>query len=96
MTHLIIAGAFYFKNNTVLRAHYAGEFMLVDCTEYKTKKQIKKEYSESIAKEFLSEEPIIYDGVKYFQCEYGPWGTENMDLLSDLSELRHIEENYEF
>lgn len=96
MAKQIIKGALYFDGDTVLRAHYSGNFHTVDCTEYKTRKEIKANYSESIAKEFLSNYPITVDGKKYYECEYSPYHTENLELLSDLSPLEFYDDETEF
>lgn len=80
----------------LLQPHYSGFFMMVDCTEFKTKKEIKSEYDKEIAKEFLSNEPLMYEGVKYYECEYSPHHTDGMELLSNISELEIINDEYYF
>lgn len=94
---LIIKGAIYKSGNTLLQAHFTGQFFMVDCTEFKTKKQIKEEYSKEIAKGFLSGFHLICDGVKYYKCQSSPWNcTDGFELLSDLSDLIFINNEYEF
>lgn len=93
---LIIKGALYKDGNSVLRAHFTGEFWCVDCTEYKTKKEIRSEYDTKVAKQFLDNSCIIVDDVKYFECEYSPYNTENFVLLSDLDDLEFFDDNFEF
>jgi hypothetical protein len=96
MTKLIIKGAIYTDGGTLLRPHFTGDFHTVDCTEFKTKEEIKSNYSKENAKQFLSGYYLTYEGVKYFECEYSPYHTEGMELLSDLSELEFFDENTDF
>ena len=93
---LIIKGGIYTNGDMLLKPHFSGYFFMVDCTEYKTKKDIKSEYDKETAKDFLSEEPFTYEGVKYWECEYSPHGTEKMELLSDVSKLEIINDEYDF
>ena len=93
---LIIKGGIYFNGDVILKARYSGFFSMVDCTEYKTKKQIKSEYDKETAKQFLSGYYIKNEGVKYYQCEYSPYGTENLDLLSDVSDLEFTDNQNDF
>lgn len=95
-TTLIIKGGIYFNGDVILKAHYSGYFFMVDCTEYKTKKQIKSEYSKEIAKEFLNGYYITNDGIKYYECEFSPYYTENLDLLNDVSDLEFTYDQNEF
>lgn len=94
----IIKGAIYFDEDIILRPHYSGEFYTVDCDEYKTKEQIKSEYSKEDAKKFTGKDSfyITYEGVKYYECEYGPYDTEKFQLLSDIGELEFFDEETEF
>jgi len=96
MLPLIIKGAIYTDGETLLRPHYSGNFSMVDCTEFKTKKEIKANYSKEIAKNFTQNTPIIYNGEKYFKCEYSPYGTNDLELLSDLSNLEYFDCSTEF
>ena len=97
MVNLIIKGAIYQMDDVLLRPHYTGNFNVVDCTEYKTKKQIKEEYSKEIAKSFIKDGYYLTcDGVKYYQAEYSAYGTDRMELLSDLSSLEFFDEDTEF
>ena len=94
---LIIKGAIYKSGNTILQSHFTGQFFMVDCTEFKTKKQIKEEYSKEIQKEFLNNSHLICEGVKYYECQSSPWNcTDDFELLSDLSELSFENNEYEF
>ena len=93
---IIIKGGIYTNGDMLLKPHYSGYFFMEDCTEYKTKKDIKSEYDKETAKRFLAEEPFTYDGVKYFECEYSPHTTEKMDCLNDISDLEIINDEYDF
>ena len=92
---LVIKGAYYFDGDTILVPHYTGEFFIVDCDQYITKEELKDQYSESYI-ENVKDNYIEYDGIKYYYAEYSPFGVENWELLSDLSELSHNEMDYDF
>jgi len=87
MRKLIIKGALYFDGSEILRPHYTGEFTAVDCNSYKTKQEIKDNYPKEFYKDATGKdaEYIKKDGVKYYRCEWGPYHTENMYLISDLN-----------
>lgn len=93
---LIIKGGIYFNEEMILKAHFSGYFYMVDCTEYKTKKQIKQEYDKEIAKNFLDGYYITNEGIKYFECQFAPHTTDNMELLSDVSDLEFTDDQNEF
>ena len=80
----------------LLKAHYSGFFFMVDCTEYKTKKQIKQDYDKENAKEFLNGNYITNEGVKYYECQYGPHHTNDLELLNDVSNLEFTDFQTEF
>ncbi len=94
----IIKGAIYKNGDELLRPHYSGDFRTVDCTEYKTKEQIKSEYSKEWAKEHTDEDAfyLTCDGVKYYECEFSPFDTENFELLSDISKIEFYDDETEF
>lgn len=97
MSKLIIKGAIYTDGDTLLRPHYSGEYHTVDCTEYKTEDEIRANYSEEFANECIEESTTLeFDGKTYYQCEYSPYHTENMELLSDLSDLEYYDEQTNF
>lgn len=97
MAKLIIKGAIYTNGDILLRPHYSGDFHTVDCTEYKTEEEIRSDYSEEIANEFIEDSSQLeYEGTTYYQCEYSPYHTENMELLSDLSDLEYFDEETSF
>ena len=95
MKNLIIKGAIYTNGTELLQPHYTGEFYAVDCTEWKTAEDIKANYNETFYREALENCPITHEGVNYYMCECGPHHVTDFTLLSDLSELTHIEENNE-
>lgn len=96
MTALVIAGAYYKieDEDVVICPHYTGEFSIVDCDKYLNKEDFLGAYEE----EYLDEDNFIeVGGKKYYYAEYKPFNVdENWTLLSDLSNLRHIEEDYDF
>jgi hypothetical protein len=93
---IIIKGAIYSDGEMLLRPHYSGYFSVVDCTEYKKKEQIKEEYSKATAKEMLSNLCLTFRDEEYFECEYSPFNTDDMELLSDLGEIDFFDEETEF
>lgn len=94
----IIKGAIYTNGSELLRAHFSGNFSIVDCTEYKTSKQIKDEYSKETAAKFCNRNSfyLTYEGKKYFECEYSPFCTDDFELLSDISKIEFYDEETEF
>lgn len=96
MTKIIIKGAIYKSGDTLLRPHYSGEFWMVDCTEYKTKKAIKEDYEKKYQKEFLSNLCLTHENVKHYECEYSPYHTDDFELLSDISDVDFYDEETEF
>lgn len=95
----IIKGAIYTNGEVLLRPHYSGQFHIVDCTEYKTKEQIKEEYSKDIVKQFTGKDAIYLtcDGVKYYECEYSPYCVDDdLELLSDIGDLEFFDNETEF
>jgi len=98
MLYLVIAGAYYYdrKNNMILIPHYTGEFQMVDCSRWMTIENLKESYQEDYI-ESVKNLFVEYEGVKYYEAEYYPYSTSNeWELLSDLSNLIHIEESYDF
>ena len=93
----IIAGAYYYdiESDTILVPHYSGSFRMVDCTQYKKLKELENKYDEDYIKS-IKDDFIEYAGEKYYNAEYSPWNVGEWELLSDISELRHIEEDYDF
>ena len=93
----VVKGAYYFSEgyNRVLVPHYTGEFGLVDCTQYRTKKDILSDYDKEYFKK-VKEDYVEVDDVKYYYTEYDCFNPDDFDLLSDLSELFHYEDSFNF
>ena len=92
---LVIAGALYFDGEMLLVPHYTGEFVVVDCDRYMSLEDLKDIYNELFIEEAM-ESPVSYNNKKYYPAEYGPFNVKDWELLSDLSDLNHLEENYDF
>ena len=60
-----------------------------ECVEYGV-------YAVDLIKHLDKDNYVIYQDKKYYYAEYSPIDTDGLDLLSDLSELEHIEESYDF
>jgi hypothetical protein len=97
MVRLVIKGAYYYddKSDTILMPHFTGEFHTVDCTQYVLKKELKKTHSSLFIKEH-KDYKITFDGKDYYYSEYSPWCIDNWELLSDLSDLQHEENSFNF
>jgi hypothetical protein len=92
MSRLVIKGAIYTDGDMLLRPHYTGVFCMVDCTEYKTKKQMKEVYNKETVKQFLQNTCLEYDGEKYYECDYSPYHVDDdFVLLSDLDNLEYYD-----
>lgn len=93
---LVIRGAYYRSGNEILVPHFTGEYYIVDCDRFLTKKNLLETYG----KQYFNENKDNYvtvDGVKYYYAEYSTYNiTEYWELLSDLSELSHTEESFDF
>ena len=89
---LVIKGALYKADeDTLVKPHFTGEFGIVDCTRYFTKEELESRYPEWFIKQ-NKDDYIIEDGIKYYYAEYSPMTVDDdWELLSDLSELNHIE-----
>jgi len=94
---LVIKGAVYFdrEGQTVLIPHFTGEFSIVDCTEYITKEELQSKYGSAFIEE-NADNTIEVEGSTYYFAESSPCAVGDWDLLSDLSELEHTEEEYNF
>lgn len=92
MNRLVIAGALYFDGEDILIPHYTGEFHIVDCDQYSTKKEILKNYDKAYFNQ-VKDYYIEHDGVKYYSAEYSCFcPSDEWELLSDLSNLRFNQE----
>lgn len=92
----IIKGLIYSDGAKLLRPIFSGNFFMVDCTEYLTKKDIKELYEYTNSKELLKGFYITFEGVKYYECEVSPQNTKDMELLSDISEVEHYDNETDF
>ena len=98
MTKLVIAGAFYYdeEDDMIIVPHYTGEYSIVDCDRYVNMKILKEMYNDRYIKQ-VKDNPIELRDKKYYDAEYSPISIrDTWELLSDLSKLRHQEENYDF
>ena len=94
---LVIKGAYYHdrESDTILIPHFTGKFGIVDCTRFKKMEELKEEYDESYINQ-VKDDPVIFEGEKYYDAEYRPLYIEDWTLLSDLSDLEHLEEDFDF
>jgi len=93
----VIKGAYYYDrdSDTILMPHYTGEFSIVDCNSFEKLEELENTYNEDYIKE-AKESPIEYEGKNYYSTEYSPYHVGDWELLSDISELSFIEENFDF
>ena len=93
----VVAGAYYYDraDETIISPHYTGEFFMVDCDEYVRMEELKGRYDESYINQ-VKDNPIEFEGEKYYDAEYNPFNVGDWELISDLSELRHLEENFDW
>ena len=89
---LVISGALYrVDEDTIVKPHFTTEYAAVDCTRYFTKEELEGRYGESFIRQNKNDF-IEEDGIKYYYAEYSPFHvSEDWELLSDLSELNHLE-----
>ena len=95
---LVIAGAYYYdrNNEVILIPHYTGEYYVVDCYRYMKMEEMKEMYSENYIKDVL-DYPIEFERELFYDAEYSPqYVNDSWELLSDLSDLKHLEENFSF
>jgi len=93
---LIIKGAIYKDGDELLRAHYTGDFVAVDCTEYRLLKDLKKHYADQYVQQFKENGYLTCDGKRYYEAEWGPHNTHDFVLLSDLSEIEFYDQETDF
>lgn len=93
----IIKGAIYTDGNALLRPHFTGNFDAVDCTRYMTEEDISSEYSVETTKDFVEINlQLTYEGKTFYECEYSPYYTEDMELISDISNVEYFDEDTDF
>src|SRR6056297_306400 len=97
MLQMIIRGAYYYDKDLdyILVPHFTGKFSIVDCTRYIPYQEFKDSYYKSFI-EKNKEDYIEFNGSKYYYGEYEPFTVKNWKTLSDLSELEHLEEKFDF
>ena len=93
----VIKGAYYYdrESETILVPHFTGEFYMVDCSRFVKMEELKDRYNDNYIDE-VKDSPIEYEGEKYYDAEYSPWSIGDWELLSDISEVSHLEENYDW
>ena len=93
---LVIKGAYYKYYDEVLIPHFTGDFHTVDCTRYITRDELEDTYGEDFIKE-NEEDTIEVDGETFYYAEYSPYHIAvDWELLSDLSDLQHNEQDFNF
>ena len=95
---LVIKGAYYYNRETdeIIVPHYTGEYNIVDCDEYIQMNELKGIYDKSYI-DGVRNRPIIFEEKQYYSAEYSPkYVDDYWELLSDLSELSFIEENFDW
>ena len=92
---LVIKGAYYYDRDseTILRPHFTGEFVMVDCSSFEKMKVIKDKYDDDYIED-VKANPIEFEGEQYYSTEYSLQTVGNWELLSDLSNLKYLEEDY--
>ena len=92
---LVIKGAYYYdrKSETILIPHFTGEFRIVDCSRLEKMEDLKDRYDDTYIDQ-VKDSPTEFEGEKYYDAEYSPQTIGDWELLSDLSNLEHLEENY--
>ena len=96
MGKLVIKGAIYQDGDTILMPHFTGEYGMVDCTRYYTKEEMEETYGETFIKD-NKDNYVDVDDVRYYYAEYGPCTVDDdWDLVSDLSDLEHTEDSFNF
>ena len=94
---LVIKGAWYYDKDadTFLVPHFTGDFYIVDSDRYFTMEELKERYDDKYIEE-NEENYVEFRGTTYYYAEYAPWNTDSMELYSDLSELYHQEESFDW
>lgn len=93
---LVIKGAVYFDGEEILIPHFTGEYQIVDCDRFCKLEELENYgYNEKWLHD-NEDNYITYNNEKYYFAEYSPYNVEDWLLLSDLSELEHVNDTYEF
>ena len=94
----VIKGAYYYdrEGNTLLVPHYTGNFSVVDCDSFNKMEDLTARYDQSYI-DSVKDSPIEFEGENYYSTEWGPFNIDDdWELLSDISELYFMEENFAF
>ena len=97
MEKLVIKGAYYHdaESDTILIPHYTGTYIAVDCDAYVTMDKLSdiydEEYIDSVKDDF-----VTYSEERYYSAEFGTYHVREWELLSDLSNLHHSEEDFDW
>ena len=94
---LVIRGAHYYdrESKTILIPHFTGEFTIVDCTRFEKMEDLKDKYDDTYIDQ-VKNDPIEFEGEQYYNAEYSPQTIGDWELLSDLSDLEYLEQNYDW
>jgi len=95
---LVIKGAYYYdrESDAILIPHFTGEYFRVDCTRYIRMKELKENHDQSYINS-VKDKSIKFEEKKYYDDEYSLVGVnKDWELLSDLSNLMHVEEEFNF
>ena len=96
MEKFVIKGAYYQNGDTILVPHFTGEYNIVDCTRYYTKEEMEETYGETFIKD-NKDNYVDVDDVRYYYAEYSPYTVDDdWVLLSDLGDLEHTENSFNF
>lgn len=93
-----IAGAIYYdgQRNSIIIPSFSGDFLIIEVTEYIPFKNWKCRYKEDFIYNNKNNY-IVYNGSKYYYAEsVNIYNNEDIELLSDISELRFFDEKREF
>ena len=91
---LVICQAIYSYEDYLVVPHFTAEVGIMQCSIYKTKKQLKRDFGKEDAKKFTENSYLTYENVKYYDCDVKCINTEKMELESDLSKLVHYNEEF--
>lgn len=94
---LVIKGAYYYdrESETILIPHFTGEFCIVDCSTFEKMDSLKDRYDDAYIDD-VKDSPTDFEGEQYYSTEYSPQTVGEWELLSDLGNLEHLEEDYDF
>ena len=86
----VIKGAYYYdrESETILIPHFTGEYYMVDCSQFVKMDELKKIYDESYINQ-VKNDPIEFEGEKYYNAEYSLWTIGEWELINDLSDINH-------